>query len=287
MVSKYALKRARGVLVNFVGMLGWGALGVMLLSVAATWLCLRLGLVAELPTFLIGTAIVFPIGFSLSAAYRRREEALSYFANLKGDAVSLFYAHRDWVPGDDLSHALRMRELVEQLLRALAGHFSVAGHREWDERRLYRLFSQISLSIESMRDAGVPANEIARANQYLRTMINQFERMRNIYIYRTPLSLRAYSLVFLYSFPILFAPYFAFLSVDSGIVATGYFMAVLYSLVLVTLENVQAALENPFDEIGIDDLDLNVVDLYHMILVDEPEPFRVPDAMPAPGSASD
>ena len=33
-----------------------------------------------LPTGLIGIAIVFPIVFSINAAYHRREEALGYFA---------------------------------------------------------------------------------------------------------------------------------------------------------------------------------------------------------------
>ena len=36
MTTKYALERARGVLANFVTMMGWGALVVALLSVVAT-----------------------------------------------------------------------------------------------------------------------------------------------------------------------------------------------------------------------------------------------------------
>lgn len=270
--SRYGLERARGVLIHFSRLVGWQAAVVAGLSLVATYLCLEYGIVADLPTFLIGTAIVFPIAFSLNAAYRRREEALRYFAVLRAAAVALFYAHRDWTSGDDTSQAVEMRDLVVTLLTGLAGYFSPAGQQTWDTQRLYALFSQISRANENLRAAGVPSTEISRANQYLRIIITEFEQMRNIYLYRTPLSLRAYTQVFLYSFPILFAPYFAFLSIDNGQPLGGYFIALLYSVVLVTLQTVQTMLENPFDEIGMDDVDLDVADAYHMILAEERPP---------------
>ncbi len=54
-----------------------------------------------MPSGLIGVAIIFPIVFSINAAYRRREEALRYFASLKAHCVAIFNAHRDWVPSED------------------------------------------------------------------------------------------------------------------------------------------------------------------------------------------
>ena len=58
-------------------------------------------------------------------------------------------------------------------------------------------------------------------------MITEFERMRNIAIYRTPVSLRAYSVVFLNVFPIAFGPYFATLCAKSeSFPAVGYMVAV-------------------------------------------------------------
>ena len=81
--------------------------------------------------------------------------------------------------------------------------------------------------------------------------------MRNILLYRTPISLRAYSHFFLNVFPILFGPYFAHLVKDSN-QAIGYVVAVIYSLVLVSLDNIQEDLENPFDLNGADDIRLDV-----------------------------
>ena len=96
-------------------------------------------------------------------------------------------------------------------------------------------------------------------------MIIEFEKMRNILLYRTPISLRAYSQIFLNIFPVLFGPYFAKLCNDSY-QAVGYGVAVIYSVVLVSLDNIQEDLENPFDGVGDDDVNLDVAEQYSALL---------------------
>jgi hypothetical protein len=95
-------------------------------------------------------------------------------------------------------------------------------------------------------------------------MMGEFEAMRNIHDYRTPISLRAYSHVFLNSFPIVFGPYFAYLG-QAYYPAVGYGVAILYSLVLVSLDNIQEHLEDPFDAVGGDDLRLDVAGDYQSV----------------------
>ena len=56
--------------------IGVHTLVITLLAVASTWLCLRYEIIANFPLTLIGTAIIFPIVFSISGAYKRRESAL-------------------------------------------------------------------------------------------------------------------------------------------------------------------------------------------------------------------
>ncbi len=111
----------------------------------------------------------------------------------------------------------------------------------------------------------MPANEISRANQYLKAIMSDFEKLRNIAQFRTPVSLRAYSHVFLNSFPIIFGPFFANISVKYYY-AAGYILAILYSVILVSLDNIQEELEHPFDEKGEDDLNLDVKDEYSKLL---------------------
>ena len=233
---------------------------ISVLTVFATYLCGRFGFYADLPTGLIAIAIVFPIVFTINSAYKRREEALKYFASLKAHAIALFFAHRDWVK-DDPSHAARARDLTEKLLKRIREYLVSSDNRDNKLIAIYSVISDFSLSHEMLRNANVQATEISRANQYLRTVIVDFERMRNISLYRTPIPLRAYCQIFLNLFPILFAPYFANICHETYSLL-GYGLALLYSVVLVSLDNIQEDLEDPYDGIGEDDVNLNVEEEY-------------------------
>jgi predicted membrane chloride channel (bestrophin family) len=258
---------------NFSKLVNRQTIIVIALSLLATYACLRFNYIIDLPTGIIGIAVVFPIVFSINAAYRRREEALRYFASLKAHAAALYYAHRDWVPTHTHEHADRMAHITTRLLQALHQYFSSCGENEQHFQTIYQLFDELSHSMEQLRRTGIPANEISRANQYLRSMIIDFERMRNIYLYRTPTALRTYSQIFLNIFPVLFAPYFAYLSAENSI-SSGFLVAALYGLILVSLENIQEDLENPFDGVGADDLNLNVADHYRGVLTSS-DPYPV------------
>jgi len=255
---------------QFMGILDAHTAIVTILALLSTWLCRRFNLAADIPTGLIGIAIIFPIVFSINAAYRRREEALKSFASLKAHAIAIFYGHRDWVPDGkgEKDHAPRARQATLDLLSGIKEYFN-KGWRDNDPdlAGVYTHFSAFSRSIETARAAGLKAGEASRANQYMRAMMIEFERMRNILAYRTPVALRAYSKVFLNIFPVLFGPYFAYIAEsNSDYPVIGYGVAVLYSLVLVSLDNIQEKLEIPFDSVGQDDLRLDIGALYAPVL---------------------
>ena len=57
-----------------------------------------------------------------------------------------------------------------------------------------------------------------------------------------------------------YGPYFAFVATNEGSsqsAGLAYFMPVLFSLLLVSLDQIQAYLENPFDQVGEDDIVIN------------------------------
>ncbi len=126
-----------------------------------------------------------------------------------------------------------------------------------NEEEVYRLFSQLSEFIkEDLRGNGLPSGEASRCNQFLSKMIIAFEDVKHIYQYRTPRTLSAFSDFFVSVLPILYGPYFAAIALDySGGLA--YVMPVLFTTILVSLDNIQEHLENPFDQIGEDDIAIN------------------------------
>lgn len=255
-------------LIHFRKIVDYQTAIVVGLAMLGVWVSRQFDIVFDLPTNLIGIAIIFPLVFSIAGAYRQREDAVKSFASIKGHAIALYFAHRDWPLRDNEEHALRGAALVRRLFAVVADFFQAGSASEKRLAHVYEVFADLSLSHEKLRQAGVPANEVSRANQYLRAMMIEFEKMHNVASYRTPVALRAYSRLFINLFPIIFAPYFASVGFPDYPIA-GYLVAFLYSFVLVSLDNIQDHLENPFDGVGPDDLHLHEGDLY-MDMVQRP-----------------
>jgi predicted membrane chloride channel (bestrophin family) len=78
--------------------------------------------------------------------------------------------------------------------------------------------------------------------------------------------LRAYSKVFIYTFPIIYGPYFVFASQEYS-VGLEYIMPVLFSFILVSLDNIQVHLEDPYDQVGEDDIKFDVEEFERNISV--------------------
>lgn len=242
------------VLRSFFLIINYKTLIITTLSVISTYVCYRFGLTAKFPDMLVGVAIVFPVVFSISSAYNRRETALQRFSDFKGHAIAIYYAIRDWTTNaDDLP--TRMRLLVNEMIVIMRKMFTSKHKAEWieNERKIYACFSQLSLLIKETRDHGIQSSEISRVNQYVSKMIIAYDNLKIIHVYRTPITLRAYSKVFIYVFPILYGPYFA-TNFNDFSAHLEYVMPILYSFILVSLDNIQDHLEHPFDEIGEDDI---------------------------------
>lgn len=232
---------------------------VTVLSVVSAWVCFRFGLVAKFPDMLVGVAIVFPVVFSIGSAYTRRETALQRLADFRGHAIAIYFATRDWPSNKENDLAPRTKELVQSMMNRMRIMFKLSDRAQWvaEERKLYDQFSTLSGMTMEMRSLGVQSGEISRVSQYVSKMIIAFDNMKIIHNYRTPITLRAYSKVFIYSFPIIYGPYFASTFGEFS-AQLEYVMPVLYSFILVSLDNIQDHLENPYDDVGEDDVVIDV-----------------------------
>ncbi len=246
------------VLKSFFLIINYKTLIITALSVISTYTCYRFGLTAKFPDMLVGVAIVFPVVFSIGSAYNRREIALQRLSDFKGHAIAIFYATRDWTTDKNHNLPQRVRLLVSEMIILMRKMFTSNNRMEWheNERKLYSYFSQLSVIANALREYGVQSGEISRVNQYVSKMIIAFDNLKVVHTYRTPVTLRAYSKVFIYVFPIIYGPYFASTFNDFS-AHLEYVMPVLYSFILVSLDNIQDHLEHPFDEIGEDDIKID------------------------------
>jgi hypothetical protein len=245
----------RKVLKSFFLIINYKTLIITALSVISTSICYRLGLTAKFPDMLVGVAIVFPVVFSIGSAYNRRETALQRFSDFKGHAIAIYYATRDWTADKQNDLAKRVRAIVSEMVIIMRTMFTSTHRTEFqeNEKKLYKHFSSLSLLTMEMRSYGVQSGEVSRISQYVSKMIIAFDNLKIIHTYRTPVTLRAYSKVFIYIFPIIYGPYFASTFHDFS-AHLEFVMPVLYSFILVSLDNIQDHLEHPFDEVGEDDI---------------------------------
>lgn len=240
---------------NFLIIIDKHVLIVVLIAIISTVFCSLSNIHADLPTGLIGIAVIFPIVFSINAAYKRREDALKSYGSIKGHAISLYFAHRDWITDNDLSLSNDLKEILKNLDKKIWSY--LCENKISNENLVYSVISEISIANQKLKMHGATSGDISRANQYQKNIACDFEKIKYIKDYRTPIALRAYSKFFLNTFPIFFAPFFAEIINTSGLLI-GYTVAVLYSVVLVCLDNIQDYLENPFDQLGEDDICANL-----------------------------
>ena len=224
------------------------------LAVLSTWLSLRLGITADFPLTLVATAIVFPLVFSISTAYNRREKALEDYAKIKANGRSLYLASRDWLPSQDDRRDAELKSALYELLSASRDMFtSPLSEKPRYEARIYTAFGRLSVFVREMRAQDLSSTECSRLNQYVSHMMAAFENIKHIYEYRTPRTLRAFSEFFILLLSVLYGPYFAYQAVEFR-PDLFFVMPALFALILVGLSNIQDHLENPFDQIGQDDV---------------------------------
>ncbi len=238
-------------------------------AIVSTWYCLRYNVKADFPLTIISTAVIFPIVFSIGHAYKRRENALKEYGALKAMGRALYYAARDWNPDGENTdkNKARVQNILSGLLHGCSDLFKgkIADLSQHEEV-VYCSFSDLSIFVKDMRRDGLPSGECSRCNQYIAKMMNAFESIKHIYQYRTPRTLRAFSDFFIVMLPILYGPYFAH-EAGSYHPVLIYAMPTLFAIILVGLDNIQDHLEDPFDQIGEDDIAINAEKFTAMLCV--------------------
>ncbi|AIY11972.1 hypothetical protein [Cellulophaga baltica] len=229
------------------------------LAVISTAICIHYKYEAEFPLTLVATSIIFPIVFSIGGAYKRREAALKEYAAIKGYLRAIYFVFRDWIDQPKPENVTKMSSLIYDFFNNFRIMFTDSkSNLIENEKKVYDNFSDFSLYIKhELREEGLSAGECSRTNQYLQKMMVSFESIKHIYQYRTPRTLRAFSSLFIKILPIIYGPYFAFKAEEMSW-GLEFVIPILLTMILVSLENIQEHLENPFDQIGEDDIKFNV-----------------------------
>lgn len=238
----------------------------MLLAALCTYACVTLNLEFDVQMSLFVSPIVFPLAFSINANYQRRETVLEDLAMFKAASLILFFCHRDWIKAIGLPV-----DLLKTLSNKLK--FLVINIREYlltedSQKRkvilqaVYEDFSDVSQLNDKLRASELKSNSslISRIIHCHNLMCWSFEKLRVIREYKSPRSLRSFTKMFIFLMPLLLSPYYVYSGRQTNSAWAPYFISVLVSFLFGSLQAVQDKLDDPFDGIGEDDVNLGQLD---------------------------
>ena len=208
---------------------------------------------------IVSIAIVFPLVFSITSAYQRRQEAIGLFLDFRNkiiDLTNIFFAV-DKIEKKDYDLLFnKLFGIQASLINYLTKE---------DSNDIFEQIRQERKDVLRIIDDRKKLFNEREKDSLIRVKNELFlsaEKIRGIKLHGTPISLKKYCLIFIYFSPLLFntqsilnkTPFD--LNIESSL--TLLFTLVM-SFVLMALYNVQDYIENPFDQKGLDDLKIEAI----------------------------
>jgi len=215
----------------------------------------------ELDFTIMSVAIVFPLVFSITSAYQRRQDSIKEFAIFRNkiiDLSNIFYSVDKTKKTDYEKLFFSLVELQDIFVSYLKKSTSDNKYKMVREKR-----KEIFLIIDSYKKLynEREKDSIIRVKNEL---FQSAEKLRGLKIHPTPISLRKYCLIFIFLSPLLYNTQLVSQNISTGYISETFIsllMSIIVSFILIALYNVQDYIENPFDQKGLDDLKLNKMDV--------------------------
>ena len=227
---------------------------VTITTLIAFYLCHKYELKIFVDFNVISIAIVFPLVFTITGAYQKRQDALrllsDYRANLVG--ISDYFKTVYKMPKENIKKCNSLLSSVSnslyEMLTDKSQKTSVQEIRNVMKDIHGVIYENMSRFNEREKDSLIGSKrEISRC----------IENLNALNIHGTPSSLRSYCLFFIYIFPFIYVPALfnhSFVEVTLTNQVIIMILSVLISFVLMALYNIQLYIENPFDQEGLDDI---------------------------------
>ncbi len=221
-------------------------------AVVTPYFCFAYGLNFDIDLTLISIAMIFPLVFTIRGSFRRREKALEHLSEFRSTLKTLhyFFMSNKLLPDEDKE---ALNNLLNNVSNTLMEHLKENNGRTGD----------IDMSVQKLYDYVESRKEVISGKRrekifrFMKDLHETIENVNAINIHRTPISLKAYCLIFIYIFPLIYAPSIINrVGPDKGEWIT-YAIVILSQFILISLYNIQNQLEYPFDNKGLDDIKLD------------------------------
>ena len=253
---------------SYFSALNWRTIVALSITIIATVCCYQFKWIFNLDLTLVSVAVVFPLVFTLGSAFQRREKALEHLGRAKGalSAISYYFGYTKKLSEQDkLVIDARIKRVQHELIQFLSSPDN-------NKQPLRDALDGVQQFIASHRKS-LGRSLSLRVFRLMRDVFMGIENSSSIKSHRTPFSIRAYCELFIYIFPFFYAPTLIkniqFQGVSVQQIREGLYplydehltwmilaLNLVISFILITLYNVQEQIENPFDQNGIDDIQL-------------------------------
>jgi len=238
---------------RYLSIINYRTLITLILSLLVPLAAYQFEVVYNIDLTLMSIAIIFPLVFTIRGAFRRREKALEHLslfrAGLKTIENIIHFSSKisdaDKLEGQEKIHALDL---------ALYGHLTTKDESPvLFDKAYYEFLDFIKLKGETI--TGGAREKIFR---FLKDVLDSADNLIGIHSHRTPISLKAYCLIFIYIFPVIYTPTIINkIGIDNPSWLT-FFIVILSEFILISLYNIQDQMEYPFDDEGLDDIKLKL-----------------------------
>lgn len=214
---------------------------------------------------MISIAIIFPLVFTIRSAFKRREKALEFLSRFRTGLITTD-ASIQANTKITLADRKEIRSYILELSKMLVLYL---GPDPLPMEKVRAAATKITNFIDLRREIFKMSPSL-KIHGFMRDVYMGLEATSGIKEHHTPTSIRAYCLVFIYLYPIIYTPSLYF-RMNSGNADFDhwvlYFLAMFSTFILISLFNVQEQLENPFDQQGLDDILLDEFEIKEENLV--------------------
>jgi len=228
------------------------ALGI---SIAVTYVTIWKEFQYNYDLAMISIAIIFPLVFTIRSAFRRREKAMEYLSSFKAGMITVENCFQE----NKKLEEEKKKEIHTIILTITGFMVNYLGPKTCSQEKLQEEVNKIFAFIKQNGDQIGNGTAI----KIFRFMKDVHESMANIVAvnnHRTPIAIRAYCLIFIYIYPLIYTPAL-YHKLHDGISLNEswivYALSSISTFILISLYNVQDQMENPFDQKGLDDIRLN------------------------------
>jgi len=237
---------------QYVAIINYRTLVAISISILTPILAYKYNINYNIDLTLISIAIVFPLVFTIRSSFRRREKALEHLSQFRSSVKTVHYFFLNATNLSEEKHT-EIDSILEEISNKTMSHLRNNDH---NTENLDAVINKVYVFIMENRE-DLPKSVKDKVIRFMYDMHESIENLLAIHTHRTPISLKAYCLIFIYIFPLIYTPTIINKVGLGTTIWITYFVVILSQFILISLYNIQDHMEYPFDEEGLDDINLN------------------------------